>query len=199
MMNEINLSTILEVPTIQRPENNVEQEVENFDLSSLGFEDNHEETFDQEEHEEQEVKKAPEEGLKIGITPGEAREGAELFIDFLETINELGLTRVARWRMTKKRGGKAVIKKMQSVFEKSFSDIKLTPEEQESIWKYEAYLRDKEEVEGNIPFTEKEREKLVKNCTVYFKYKNIKFAGGNSFWIDLMMIEGMKIMDVVTA
>lgn len=191
-MFELDLSGILEAPTMMRSEV-AEKVSDDFDLSGL--------QFDEEEEEEEGITDlaAPEpEQFKIKITEAEARDSAEVVVDLIDTFNSVSLTPLARWKLKKKLGGSKVIRAMQAIFEKDIEGKELTPREIQMKRQYVMYLKDKEEAEGLIPFTPEERDKLTRAMTAYFKKKNILFSGDYSFWAEFAMIEGMKIAQILT-
>ena len=196
-MFEIDLDEVLAAPTKMRSEvSEAETDSTNdFDFDGLEFED-HEEEFIENETDEALAPSTSSE-LKI-ISDADAQKGAEMAIDLIDTVNQFTLTPLAKWKLTKKLGGKKVIKKFQEVFEKELQGEELTKKEKEFAWKYSSYLKDKEEISNVIPFSEDEREKLTKSMADYFKKKNINFSGQGSFWAEFAMIEGMKIAQVLT-
>jgi len=186
---DFDLDDILGEPTIQRSEVHIEDDFSNDDFSSLEFEEITEEV------EEIEI---PEE-VEKPYTEAEAKENATMLIDLIDTVNTATLTPLARWKLRKKRGGKDAIRKMQLVQEKQFTEKELTEAEKRLLFQYQAYLKDKEELEKAIPYTEDEREQLIRSATHYLKGKKIRISGDLSFWGELAMIQGSRLMQILTA
>lgn len=194
-MIEFDILDVLETPTQQRSENTPELDpFENDDfLNGLEF-DTPEENIEAVEQEEE-----PTPTIEEIYTDEDAQINAEILVDLLDTVNTATLTPLARWKLRKKRGGKDVVSKMSVVYEKSLKDEKLTDKEKELAWKYEAYLKDKEQLENAIPYTDDEKRKLVASAKNYVKGKKIKINADLSFWGELAMIQGSRIMQILTA
>lgn len=192
MFEDFDILDVLEQPTTMRSET-IEEPVKDFsdgiDFSSLEFEPEPK----QEVEEQQEATE-----LVKPYTDKEAKENAEIVIDLLDTFNQALLPPLARWRITKKRGGKEALLKMQLVFEKELSGAELTEPEKRQVWLYNAYLKEKEEKLSSIPFTDDEKEKLVKSLAKYLKEKQTRVSSDLGFWGELAMIEGMKIVSILT-
>lgn len=200
---EIDLAAVLEEPTTMRSESNegdLNPTGDDFNFDNLEFEESEEEHINSEINSALNPEKENEdpEPTTVQITPQEAKEGAEMLVDLIDTFNSISLTPLARWKLKKKLGGSKVVKRMQHIFQKQLNGEKIDEKEKQILWQYNAYLKDKEEIENTIPFTTDERDKLVRSMTAYFQKKNIKFSGDYSFWGELIMIEGMKIMGILT-
>lgn len=188
---DIDLTEILEAPTVIRPEAHQEpkEETEITDFSGLEF--------------SSEPAPAPEDE-PVEIEPVEieiynAEENAEILVELIDVVNIQTLTPLARWKLTKRQGGKPAVRKMQLLFEKKLNDSELTDPEKREIELYQAYLKDKEELERIIPYTEDEKDSLKKSAVPYLSAHKIKIGGGMAFWTQLSMIQGSRIMQVLTA
>lgn len=189
-MFEFDLDSVLATPTTPRVEVVQEETIQSDDyLDQL--------TFDESIQEVEEV----EEVVAVPVfTEKEVEENAAILVDLIDTVNVATLTPLARWKLRKKRGGKQVITEMQLVFEKSMQDgEKLSSKEKELALKYNAYLKDKEELENAIPYTHEEKERLTRAAKNYVRTKQIKINGDLSFWGELAMIQGTRIMQILTA
>lgn len=191
---DIDLTEILEAPTVIRPEvspsNEPKEETEITDFSGLEF--------------SSEPAPAPEDEPVGEIDPVEieiynAEENAEILVELIDVVNIQTLTPLARWKLTKRQGGKPAVRKMQLLFEKKLNDSELTDPEKREIELYQAYLKDKEELERIIPYTEDEKDSLKKSAVPYLSAHKIKIGGGMAFWTQLAMIQGSRIMQVLTA
>lgn len=190
-MFDFNLEDVLEEETVPRLEKSEQPIFETVDtseneFSDLQFSDTHEEIED----DTAVIDNSP-------MTLQEAQENAEILVELLDTINTVTLTPLARWRAAKKRGGKAAIKRMQSIAEKEYAGQELTESEKLLLARYNLYLKDKEEIENEIPYSDEEKERLTKSATTWIKTKNIRVNGGLSFWGEFAMIQGIRIMQVV--
>lgn len=187
------LSEILEEQTTERSENSVLEPQTEIDNSILEFDeptDPAPETL---------INAEKTELLKEEYTLEEAKENAEILVELLDTINTASLTPLARWKLRKKRGGKTALLKMQEIAEKSFSDEDLTEQEKSLLAKYNAYMRDKEQLEKDIPYTDEEKAKLVKSATSWLHRKKIRVSGDMSFWGEFAMIQGTRVLQILTA
>jgi hypothetical protein len=181
------LDDILEQPTQVRSEltTNNQQEMTNF--SSLEFEEVSSTPIEQEQEEE------------FDISPYNAEENAEILVELIDVVNIQTLTPLARWKLRKKLGGKTEVTRKQLLFEKKLSQSKLTEEEKRDIELYQAYLKDKAEIEKAIPYTEDEKKNLKQAAIPYLMQSKLKIGGGMAFWTQLAMIQGSRIMQVLTA
>jgi hypothetical protein len=192
---EIDLTKVLEQPTTMRTEvassNNF---LDNF--SALEFEgsapkekddftsldNDFEEDFEDEDEE-----------------PHNPEEEAEKLVGLIQSANLLTMTPLAMWKARKKRGGKQAITRMQEVFAKSLSGQKLSPAEQSQVSRYNAYLRDKEELEKAIPYTPDEVQLLKKMAIPYMKTTKMRINGGFAFWTTLAGIQAQRIIAIIQA
>lgn len=194
MFEDFDLDSIIEQTTKPRVEATETAFEEVTDFSGLDFD----------EAPEAEITPTPKEPdtppLTIHkITEKEAREGATILIELINTVNKAGLTKLAAWKVRKKRvGSKEVLAKYLVLFEKNEAGEELTPEEKKQLWKYNAYIKEKESLEDTIPFTDEEKEMLINSCTKYFKDKNISLGGQNSFFIELAILELTKVLAIIT-
>ena len=184
------LSEILEQETTERSETAFINQTEQTDFSVLEFEEPIVPAV---------TEPAPTELLAVEYTFEEAKENAEILVELLDTINTAALTPLARWKLRKKRGGKTALLKMQEIAEKSFSDEDLTEQEKSLLAKYNAYMRDKEQLEKDIPYTDEEKAKLVKSATSWLHRKKIRVSGDMSFWGEFAMIQGTRVLQILTA
>lgn len=184
----IDLDEILGQNTLQRSEVADNSEFEEDNFSSVEFDDEPIEAFDDEPL----IEEKP-------YTDAEAKENATILVELIDTVNTTALTPLARWKLRKKRGGKEAIHRMQAVVEKEFAGVELTEQEKKLLYQYKAYLKDKEELESAIPYTEPEKEQLIRSATAYLKTKKIRISGDLSFWGELAMIQGSRIMQILTA
>jgi len=182
---EIDLMEILETPTVFREEKSDNQE-EVTDFSNLEFEETPEAS-------------TVEETKAIEIEIYDAEENAEILVELIDVVNIQTLTPLARWKLVKRQGGKPVVRKMQLLFEKKLNDNELTDKEKRQIELYQAYLKDKEELEQAIPYTNDEKDSLKQAAIPYLKSSKLKIGGGAAFWTQLAMIQGSRIMQVLTA
>ena len=191
---EIDLLSVLEQPTTMRtevaPSNNfldnfsaLEFEEEPDKNTSLG--DAIEGDFDYEEEEDEE--------------PHNPEEEAEKLVGLIQSANLLTMTPLAMWKARKKRGGKQAITRMQEVFAKSLSGQKLSPAEQSQVSRYNAYLRDKEELEKAIPYTPDEVQLLKAMAIPYMKTTKMRINGGFAFWTTLAGIQAQRIIAIIQA
>lgn len=198
---EFDLDAILSTPTQSRSEVETEKEENNsFDLSDLEFEDNEEEYIENEIDSiiNDSSSPSPSQETRL-ISKEDARTGAELVINLLDSFNQVGLSRLAQWKLKRKLGSKKVIAKMQALFEKDLEgDEELTKKEKNQLAKYNRYLRDKEGISDIVSFSDHEKEKLIKSLTDYFMKKNIHFGGKDSFWFELIIAEGVMITQILT-
>lgn len=187
---EIDLTNILEQPTVKRPEHQeTAASPEDYDLSGLEFEKIPEPA------EPVEAEEIPTAEIEV-YNP---EENAELLVEFIDLANVQSLTPLARWKLAKKRGGKKEITKMQLLYEKFLNDEKLTETEKRRVETYQLYLKEKEALEDAIPYTDEEKETLTKAAIPYMKSSKIKMGGGAAFWVQLSMIQGSRIIQVLTA
>lgn len=193
-MFEFDLDSVLSTPTTPRVETVVEEA--STDASTDDLLNNL--TFDES------LEPTPAEALEPEVvevfSEKEVEENAAILVDLIDTVNVATLTPLARWKLRKKRGGKQVVTQMQLIYEKSLNkEEKLTKEEKNEILKYKAYLSDKEELESAIPYTREEKERLTRAAKNYVRSKKIKINGDLSFWGELAMIQGTRIMQILTA
>lgn len=193
-MFEFDLDSVLSTPTTPRVETVVEEA--STDASTDDLLNNL--TFDES------LEPTPVEVLEPEVvevfSEKEVEENAAILVDLIDTVNVATLTPLARWKLRKKRGGKQVVTQMQLIYEKSLNkEEKLTKEEKNEILKYKAYLSDKEELESAIPYTREEKERLTRAAKNYVRSKKIKINGDLSFWGELAMIQGTRIMQILTA
>lgn len=186
---EIDLSEILDAPTVYREEN-TSSENEITDFQNLEFED----ISEVEEQEE----------IEESITLHEIEiynpaENAEILVELLDVVNVQTLTPLARWKLARREGGKSKVRQRQLLFEKKMNDSELTDKEKREIELYQAYLKDKKELESVIPYTDEEKASLKKAAIPYLTASKIKIGGGAAFWTQLAMIQGSRIMQVLTA
>lgn len=184
---EIDLMEILETPTVFREEKSENQE-EVTDFSNLEFEETPEETALQEEKVE-----------TLEIEVYNAEENAEILITLIDFLNIQGLTPLAKWKLAKKQGGKPVIRKMQLLYEKKMNEGELTEKEKREVELYQIYLKDREELENAIPFTNEEKEGLKKAAIPYLKSSKLKIGGGAAFWTQLVAVQGSRIWQILKA
>lgn len=189
---DIDLTEILEAPTVIRPEvsppNEPKEDHEITDFSGLEFEPLPEPD-----------PKPNEEVEPVEIEIYNAEENAEILVELIDVVNIQTLTPLARWKLTKRQGGKPAVRKMQLLFEKKLNDSELTDPEKREIELYQAYLKDKEELERIIPYTDEEKDSLKKSAVPYLSAHKIKIGGGMAFWTQLGMIQVSRIMQVLTA
>jgi|GEM_PF-2602212 len=189
-LEQIDLSSILEQPTKVRSEvyelSDKKEQME--DLSNLVFEDEKETAENLIEQEQ----KQPEE-------PYDAEENAALLVGCIASVNDIVMTPLARWKVRHKFGGKKTLKTYQLQFAKSFTNKKLTDQEQKLADLYTAYLKDKEEMEKAIPYTDKEIENLTRAAIPYCKQSRIKVNGGVAFWVELGSLQMERIITVLSA
>ena len=187
---DIDLTEILETPTVAHPEESAPQaETEITEFSNLEF------AAEPEPEPENEI--AAAEPVEVEIY--DAEENAEILVELIDVVNIQTLTPLARWKLAKKQGGKPVVRKMQLLFEKKLNDTELTDKEKRQIELYQAYLKDKEELEKAIPYTDDEKDNLKKSAVPYLSAHKLKIGGGAAFWTQLAMIQGSRIMQVLTA
>lgn len=191
MSFDVDLSTILSQPTQTRFESvsteYAPEATEREALSSLEFEPI-----------PQPVSPIPAEEL-IDISPYDAEENADILVELIDVVNIQSLTPLARWKLRKKLGGRTEVTRKQLLFEKKINKEKLTDAEKRDIELYQAYLKDKEELEKAIPYTDEEKKNLKMAAVPYLKQHQIKVGGGFAFWTQLAMIQGSRIMQVLTA
>lgn len=191
MMFDFNLDEVLEQPTVARTEAEqpkVEEALDDF--SGLEFD---------ELPDKGEINLEDELPEGVSLSPYDPEENAEMLVELIDSMNIAILTPLARWKLVKKRGGKSEIRKMQVIAAKKFNAQKLSDAENRLLNQYQAYLKDKEELEHAIPYTEEEKEKLKKSATVYMKKVQMKIGGGATFWVELAVIQGSRIVEVLTA
>lgn len=179
------LDDILEQPTQVRAESTTNHQQEMTNFSSLEFEELPPAPIEQEE--------------ELDISPYNAEENAEILVELIDVVNIQTLTPLARWKLRKKLGGKTEVTRKQLLFEKKLSQSKLTEEEKRDIELYQAYLKDKAELEKAIPYTEDEKKNLKQAAIPYLMQSKLKIGGGMAFWTQLAMIQGSRIMQVLTA
>lgn len=196
-MFDFRLEDVLEQDTVSRSE---------FALEPIEF--NNEPSFESEinpasevnkiEFEEREIEEEEEE-QETPFTLADAKASAEVLIDLIDTLNVTALTPLARWKLTKKRGGKKSIQRMQEIAEKNFTGEELTPEEKRLLYQYNAYLADKEQLEKAIPYTEDEKQRLTNSAIPMMLKNKWKIGGGGSFAMELAMIQGTRVLQILTA
>ena len=193
---EFDLSSVLQQPTKMRTEL-VQDEPETVDFSGLEFETSPDliesnpidkeadliEDLDEEEEEE----------------PHDPEEEAEKLVGLIQAANVLTMTPLALWKARKKRGGKAAISKMQIIAAKNFEGAKLEKKEAEQLAKYNAYLKDKEQLENAIPYTSDELSLLKTMAIPYMKTSKIKINGGFAFWTTLAGIQAQRVIAIIQA
>lgn len=189
-MFDFNLDDVLAEPTVMRSEVAEQESVAPLeDFSGLQFE---------------ELPEVQEEAEQLPVEPPytekEAKENAEMLVDFLDTFNTMALTPLARWKLRKKRlGEKSNVWKMQALLEKEYADEKLNEKEKRALIVYKSYLADKKELENAIPFTDAEKEKLKHSASIWLKNKRIRIGGEFGFWGEYAMIQGTRVMEILTA
>src|SRR5690554_3763549 len=187
---DIDLTEILETPTVAHPEESAPQaETEITEFSNLEF------AAEPEPEPENEI--AAAEPVEVEIY--NAEENAEILIELIDVVNIQTLTPLAKWKLAKKQGGKPVVRKMQILYEKKMNEGELTEKEKRQIELYQIYLKDKQELENAIPYTDEEKESLKQAAIPYLKSSKLKIGGGAAFWTQLAMIQGSRIMQVLTA
>lgn len=192
-MLDFNLDDILEQPTQVRSNIHNEPSEEITDFSNLQFDES-----DDFEEVEKFTRKEPKEAIEIDI-PYDAEENAEILVELIDVANIQTLTPLAKWKLRKKLGGKPGLRQKQILFEKKFNKEELTDGEKRDIELYQAYLKDKLEIEEAIPYTPDEKEALKTAAIPYLKQSKLRIGGGASFWTQLAMIQGGRIMQVLTA
>src|SRR5690554_7888290 len=186
---DIDLMSILETPTHFREEKMDTGETQEVtDFSGFEFDEIPEDTTLQEEKVE-----------TLEIEVYNAEENAEILIELIDVVNIQTLTPLAKWKLAKKQGGKPVVRKMQILYEKKMNEGELTEKEKRQIELYQIYLKDKQELENAIPYTDEEKESLKQAAIPYLKSSKLKIGGGAAFWTQLAMIQGSRIMQVLTA
>lgn len=186
-MEDFTLDSILEESTQTRSESRTGNMDEVADFSSLEFEPTYvEPTYVEQEDE------------AINISPYDAEENAEILVELIDVVNVQSLTPLARWKLRKKLGGKTEVTRKQLLFEKKLNKETLTDEEKRDIELYQAYLKDKEELDKAIPYTDEEKKNLKQAAIPYLKQTQLKIGGGMAFWTQLAMIQGSRIMQVLT-
>lgn len=183
---EIDLMEILETPTVFREEKSENQEEEVTDFSNLEFEETPEAS-------------TVEETKAIEIEIYDPEENAEILVELLDVVNVQTLTPLARWKLSRREGGKSKVRQRQLLFEKKMNDSELSDKEKREIELYQAYLKDKKELESVIPYSDEEKASLKKAAIPYLTASKIKIGGGAAFWTQLAMIQGSRIMQVLTA
>lgn len=186
-MFNVDLTSVLEEPTVIRSEVAVPKNDVPDDFSGLEFE------------EPNLLQENEDAATELDLMPYDAAENAEILVELLDTFNTAALTPLARWKLTKKRGGKNAILRMQEIAEKNFTGAELNEQEKRLLFQYNAYLKDKEELEEAIPYTVDEKERLIKAAIPYMKKSKIRIGGGMAFWTELALIQGTRIMQVLTA
>lgn len=183
-----NLDDILEQPTQYRSEAS-SQPQEITDFSGLEFEDD----IDNVEE------LASSEAIEIEL-PYSPEDNAETLVELINLGNIGLLTPLATWKIRRKRiGNKEALRKKQLLFEKNFNKEELTEEEKRSLELYQAYLRDKEQIEEAIPYSDDEKEALKNAAIPYFRKNKIRIEGGAAFWTQLAFIQGQRFVQIFTA
>lgn len=192
-MFDFDLTSVLEEDTIVRSEFSEPKEEEEDDFSDLEFGD------DPDDDEDSPGYVDPEQAKTIVFTDADAKEGAEILVDMIDTANTMIMTPLGRWKLAKKRGGKVGIARMQEIAEKNFAGTELSEQEKRLLYQYNAYLADKEQMEKDIPYTEEEKKRLIKSAIPMIKKMKWKVGGGGSFAMELVMIQGSRVMQILTA
>ena len=132
--------------------------------------------------------------------PYNAEEAAENLVAVLSSLNYF-ITPLAVWKLKKKRGGKTAIEKMQVIYAKSLGKDaeKITEQERQQLHMYQAYLKDKEELENAMPFTEKETDELTKLAIPYCRANRIKVPKGAGFWGAYGAMQFQRVMAIIQA
>lgn len=187
-MFDFDLNSVLEQPTVVRSEV-LEPEADPTEqsFSGLEFDD-----FPDEENLEQDEE-------KVSI-PFDAEAAAENLVSLLAAGNLL-LTPLANWKLKKKRGGKAGISVLQVAYVKSLGvgADKMTDLEKKQLTIYMAYLRDKEELEKAIPFTDEEIAKLTRLAVPYCKATKFSVSAGSGFWTTYGMMQFQRVIAILQA
>lgn len=188
-MFDFDIDSVLEQDTITRSENFEQETEKETDFSDLEFEDEDEEI--EQEQEERE----------IVFTDADAKEGAEVLVDMIDTFNTVTMTPLAKWKLQKKRGlrEKGKIAEMEFIASKDFAGQKLTEAEKRKLYQYNTYLASLQKLEEVIPYTDDERKRLIKSAIPMVKKMKWKVGGATSFGLELAMIQGSRIMDILTA
>jgi hypothetical protein len=189
---EINLDEILEQPTQKRSETvsqPTDTTTEITDFSGLEFEPL--------PAKPEPVAAVDENGIEVDLSYN-AEQNAEGFVDLLDFANTATLTPLAKWRLQRKQGGKQAIREMQLIAEKKYNKEKLTDDENRQFERYNAYLKDKEDLLEAIPYTKDEKKALVRSATAYFEKTKIKVEN-MAFWGELLIIQGQRIALILTA
>ncbi len=187
------LEELIAQPTTQRTEgeNNNEPQFEFNEIEFDSLEFDEPEMEDSEDFEEEEAE-------TIDLTPYDPVEAANNLVALLTSANHL-ITPLARWKLTKKRGGKKKIQVLQNSFSKQINGQELTEQDKKQIAMYQSYLKDKEQLEAAIPFTDDEFDTLLKQAIPYCRANKIKVGGGASFWTTYGMMQAQRVFQILQA
>ncbi|HRO76962.1 MAG TPA: hypothetical protein PLP27_12545, partial [Crocinitomicaceae bacterium] len=124
---------------------------------------------------------------------------AEALVDLIDMGQTAVLTPLAKWKLSKKRGVKGKIAQAEIIAAKSMEGEELTAKEKRLLYQYNAYLESFRRVEEKLPYTEDERERLTSAAKKYVSDNKLKVSKGLGFWGELAIIQGTRILEVVTA
>ena len=112
--------------------------------------------------------------------------------------NSIGLTMLGHYKLTKKRGGRKGLKAMESGFIKKNEGKTVTAEEQKQVDAFEAYKMDLKLLNGEVTFSDSQREMLIKAAMPMCEDNKMKINTHAAFWTLLLGAETTKIYKVLT-
>lgn len=186
--DDFNLDEFLEEHTIERSSHSEPAQKVTTSFSGIEFEESDNSDFEEFEDE----KKVD------SLVPYDPVEAANNLVSLLTSANHL-ITPLARWKLQEKRGGKKKIQILQNSFSKQVSGQELTELDKLRINMYTSYLKDKEELENAIPFTDEEFKTLVNQAIPYCRATRINIGGGASFWTSYGIMQAQRVFSILQA
>lgn len=180
-LSEIDIFSVLEAPTQQKFSSETMEE--DFDLNDFSVEE--------EEAHEEVVEVAQEE-------PYDARREAEKLVGLLDAGNQIALNPLAMVTLRKKLGGKKAFDRMTKAFNKKMQGEELSPVELGLIATFEKYQSDLRMLAGEIPFTEQQRDILIKAAIPMCEENKMKTNSSMAFWGVFLGYEAGRVTRILT-
>lgn len=191
LINKVALTDVLSQETKERPEMAIEEFAQQINTADFAPDPEKEEIqFDPSGIKKEEPEPEPEE-------PYDAEAEATKLINLIDVGNTMLLSPFTNLKCRSARGGKKVLDQMKVAYQKKISGQKLNEDEARLMNEFDAYKADVSLLTGDIPFTDHQRDMLIKAAIPFCEETRMKVNSKFGFWGALIGVEAQKITKIL--